>query len=368
MMFRYIVLFLLPIAIRCENASNSSNTSELHILVISPFQHVLSLFKSDIVDKLMNANHSSSDLPDELHCTIQEIQSSLQQTTLANQRLFNQAALHVSDALESISRMENETTETEILLNELNTTVETAKEDVRLAEIAAKKAVELFSYAIDTYRAIMYRNRYRENDYGGDYQFGRYNGQHHFGGYSGGNRFPFHTGLHSRGTNCHFDVRHDSLYKANAKAMHEADDKLKKQQVQLKNELVKYRSMESQLRNISEQVMELNTTLQEQQTIKIMTEALNEDFQMVANRLKPFSSSSKRLLDVLMYILDYQSIVELFNSAYNKLLTASTIESTDLELSREMMNKTKQKLIYLSAKLPRMRYRRKQFHRLCAHQ
>ncbi|CAF0778868.1 unnamed protein product [Adineta ricciae] len=359
MMFRYIVLFLLPIAIRCENASNSSSTSELHILVISPFQHILSLFKSDIVNKLMNANHSSSNLPDELHCTVQEIQSSLQQTTLANQRLFDRAALRVSDVLESISRMENETKEAEILLNELNTTVETAKEDVRLAEIAAEKAVELFSYAIDTYRAIMYRNRDRDNGYERDYQFG---------GYSGGNRFPFRTSGHSRGTKCHFDVRHDSLYKANAKAMHEANDKLKKQQMQSENELVKYRSMESQLRNISEQVMKLNTTLQEQQTIKIMAETLDEDFQMIANRLKPFSPSSKRLLDVLMYILDYQSIVERFNSAYNKLLTARMLDSADLELSREMMNKTKQKMIYLSAKLPQMRYRRKQFHRPCTHQ
>ncbi|CAF1351262.1 unnamed protein product [Adineta steineri] len=121
----------------------------------------------------------------------------------------------------------------------------------------------------------------------------------------------------------------------------------------------KYNATQLQLTNITQQLNELNNTLQEQTVINTITDALNEEFQLINNRVKTVSTSSKRLLDVLMYMLDYKAIVKPLNSIYDKLLNENLIESNDLKLSNEILNKTKQKLLLMTTKLLQIRYRRK---------
>ncbi|CAF4194292.1 unnamed protein product [Adineta steineri] len=147
--------------------------------------------------------------------------------------------------------------------------------------------------------------------------------------------------------------------------MREASDKLKKQEQQLKDEMDKYNATQLQSTNIFQQSNELNNTLQEQIIIKTITDVLNQVFQLINNRLKTVSTSSKRLLDVLMYMLDYETIVKSLNSIYDKLLNENLIESNDLKLSTEILNKTKQKLLLVTTKSHQIRYRRKQFHHPC---
>ncbi|CAF1143190.1 unnamed protein product [Adineta steineri] len=124
-------------------------------MVISPYRYVSTLLKSDLVDKLMNVNHSFSNLAYELHCTVQEIQSNLQETTEANKKNFNEVSVNVNELVESISQLKNETKEAEMLMNELNKTVETAREHVRLAEIAREEARRSFSSAYNDMQHIM---------------------------------------------------------------------------------------------------------------------------------------------------------------------------------------------------------------------
>ncbi|CAF1351245.1 unnamed protein product [Adineta steineri] len=119
-------------------------------MVISPYRYVFTLLKSDIVDKIMNANHSFSNLAYELHCTVQEIQSNLKETTEANEELFNQVSVNVNELVELILQLENETKEVEVLMNELNKTVETAREHVRLGKIAREEARRIFSNVVNT--------------------------------------------------------------------------------------------------------------------------------------------------------------------------------------------------------------------------
>ncbi|CAF1143063.1 unnamed protein product [Adineta steineri] len=196
---------------------------------------MFTLFKSDIVDKLMNANHSFSNLAYELHCTVQEIQSDWKETTEANEKLLNQVSVNVNELVGSISQLENETKEVEMLMNELNKSVETAREHVRLGEIAVVKARRSFSHTIDTLRNFKNRE---------DCQF-------------------FGVKRRELVFICDFYVRSDPWFKSSQKAMHEALDNLKKQEQQLKDEIDKYNATQLQLTNISQQLNELNNTLQE---------------------------------------------------------------------------------------------------------
>jgi hypothetical protein len=294
----------------------------------------------------------------ELHCTVEEIGLNLQQTTLANQILLNQVSIHVNELLESISRLENETRETEILLNELNNTVETTREHVRLEERAADKARQHFSDVVDSLREFSHRKPHLVDDHDSNSIFRRHHAR---------NRFPHRIGRKPVAW-CHFDVRDKPAYQSSAKAMHEAFDKLKNRQQQLEDEIVKQNATQSQLRNSSQQLMELNKTLQQQQIIKSMTDALNKHLQLITNRLNKVSNSSKRLIDVLMYALDYETIVKPLNSIDEKLFGENMIESNDFKLSKEIMEKMRQKLMLLTAKLPQLRYRRKEFHQPCIYQ
>jgi methyl-accepting chemotaxis protein len=149
MMFRYLVLFLLPLAMRGENVS-SWGMLRLKNTVVSPYRMAFDLLNTDIVNKLMNVNlkhvnHSLSNLAYELRCTVEEIQRNLKQTTLANQIVIRQIDVHVDQLLDSILRLENETIEAKNVMHELNNTVENAREQVRLAEIAEESMKKRFT-------------------------------------------------------------------------------------------------------------------------------------------------------------------------------------------------------------------------------
>ncbi|CAF1178191.1 unnamed protein product [Adineta steineri] len=309
---------------------------------------MFTLFKSDIVDKLMNANHSFSNLAYELHCTVQEIQSNLKETTEANEKLLNQVSVNVNELVGSISQSKNETKESEMLMNELNNSIETAREHVRLAEIAREEARRSFSSAYNDMQHIMGGRSILDYD--------KCNTTF--------SRFSIDRVLRRW---CLLNGARYLEHKLSVKAMREASDKLKKQGQQLKDEIDKYNATQLQSTNIYQQLNELNNTLQEQIIIKTIIDALNQVFQLINNRLKTVSASSKRLLDVLMYMLDYETIVKSLNSIYDKLLNENLIESKDLKLSNEILNKTKQKLLLVTyTKSHQIRYRRKQFHHPCA--
>ena len=361
MVFRYVFLLLFSMAVQCEQVLNSS-TARLDTMVISPYRHVLTLFTSDIVDKLAtvdlaHANRSFSNLPYEFHCTFEEMQLTLQQIASNNQLLLNQVTIHVDELLNSISRLENETEETEILMNELNGTVETAREDVRRKEEAAEKAGQRFSGIVDTLQAFNERRRnnyHRSNHYATHYFPGLYNDGEH-------------RRLFRGSTNCHFGIRDAPEYKLSAAAMHNASDELKMQRQEFESQITKYNSTQSRLRKILKQLMELNATLQQQQIVKTVTDAINGHFQLLANRLKTVSISSKRLIDVLMYAVDYETIVKPLNSVYETLRSENMLDMTDVKLSKEIVENIKQKVTLLTARLPQMRYRRKQFHQPCSY-
>lgn len=359
MIFHCVLLFLLSITVWCENVPNSS-TFQLQSMVIAPYQRVFTIFNSDIVDKLTNinlthVNHSFSNLAYEFHCKVEEIQLDLQQTALNNQILLNQVTIHINELLELISRFENETERTEILMNELNKTVDAAQELVDVKEKAATQAIKYFSKVVHELQDFGHRRHSPFNGYKSKDIFNRHNDRNRFS--------PFESS--SSTTRYHFGIRNDPFYQSSAKSMHEAHDELKKQKQQLEKETVKFNATKSHLRNISQQLLELNRTLQQRLLIEAIAAELDIHLQLIVNHLKTVSTSSKRLIDVLMYVLDYGTVVKPLNSIYEKLFSENMIESTDLKLSKEIMEKIRQKLLLLSVKLPEIRYRRKQFHQPC---
>ncbi|CAF0874048.1 unnamed protein product [Adineta steineri] len=338
-------------------------------MVISPYRHVFTLLKSDIVNKIMNVNHSYSNLAYELHCTVQEIQANLKETTEANQKLLNHVNVNVNELVGSISQLKNETKEAEMLINELNKTIETTQEHVRLGEVAKELAKRSPSKSdlIDILRKLYLKEANCSSSDRTERESGSWCVRR-LKNYPPGTRFGRFSTMRPNKNNVEpTNGSHSGeLVKSGVKAMNEAFDKPKKQEQQLKDEINKYNATQLQLTNISQKLNELNNTLQGQIKIKSITNALNEEFQLINNRLKTVSTSSKRLLDVLMYMLDYETIVKPLNSIYDKLLNGNLTESNDLKLSNEILNKTKQKLLLLTVKLPQIRYRRKEFHRPCA--
>ncbi|UJR17686.1 hypothetical protein I4U23_004584 [Adineta vaga] len=139
MILYYIILFLFPIVVQCQNGINSS-ASQFEGTVILSYQHAVTLLKSNIVNKLMNVNlthvtHSLSNLTHEFYCTVQEIHLNMQQATQANKMIIGQTNMSVDQLLESVSQLENETRETTIFMNESNNTVEKARQNVQDAKL-----------------------------------------------------------------------------------------------------------------------------------------------------------------------------------------------------------------------------------------
>jgi hypothetical protein len=356
-MLHYLFLLLFPIVIHCQNKS-SSDILCLNDTVIPPYRTAFTLFNEMIVNKLISidlthVNNSSSNLADELYCTIQEIHSSLKQAISANDNLVRHIGVHVDRLTDSVSRLKNETVQVETTMFELNETIKNAQEQVRLAQQRSNGSERIFKemMRVEYDRAADRCKDSRSKPYPRNDRWKRFVIDRDFScspeylmhAYRSSPSYPQVSGTRDRNL-----------------------DNLRTKKIQLEEKIVEYKSAQSQAMNKPLQLAEVNLTLQQHRTTEGLATNLNTDFKLIDKRLQVISDPSKRLINVLRMMFNFKVFTEPLASVYKKLSSAQMIESIPVNITHQTINKLKHKLVWIAAKLPQVRYRQKQLGQSCA--
>ena len=342
-------LFILSIVLAC--CLSSTMKQKITETVVPPYCTAYTILNEHIVQKLLQIDINSNEetlkvLVDSMACAAKNVQQELQISSQSIEQICNATDLQISQLILSVSEHEANVRQSQDAVNQANINLQNAQQQVSLAETAVHDAHRALSAADqrvhDAHKAVERARhcglgRRRKRFLGDLKKIGRKV-----------IKIPCSV-VNSR----RIDQAKDGRRMAE-ETLANTRNRLQNHQNNLGQKRSEHSAAQTRLHTANNQLQTATCSLEQQRNERLIWIDLLKQFKAIEVHLANVLSSSNVLVDEIVGLIDFETVISPLHSIYNVMLEKQLMTPFGFDISAETTAKIKANLEKLSKSLPNM--------------